>query len=78
MCSSDLQSELVVIGQAMDKAAVDAALREALVTDEELARGPDAWAADLDDPFAAAWDAAEAAEAEDDHDHDSGAAAAPE
>ena len=46
----DRHSELVVIGQRMDEAALRARLREALLTDAELALGPTAWAR-FDDPF---------------------------
>lgn len=59
----DRQTEIVVIGVRMERAAVEARLREALLTETEMAGGPEAWAADLADPFAEAWDAAEAAEA---------------
>eukprot|EP00439_Symbiodinium_sp_Y106_P028235 s8175_g3.t1 len=39
----DRQQELVCIGIHMDETAVKAALQECLVTDEELALGPDIW-----------------------------------
>lgn len=44
------RSSLVLIGQGLDKSACEAALRGALLTDAEVARGPDAWA-QLPDPF---------------------------
>ncbi|KAJ1634675.1 cobalamin synthesis protein cobW C-terminal domain-containing protein, partial [Pavlovales sp. CCMP2436] len=59
----DRQSEVVVIGVLMDRAAVEARLRRTLLTEAEMAAGPEAWAAELPDPFADTWDAAEAAEA---------------
>jgi len=52
-----------VIGVLMDRAAVEARLRRTLLTEAEMAAGPEAWAAELPDPFADTWDAAEAAEA---------------
>ena len=46
----DRQSEFICIGIHLDKQAVLAALRQALLTDEELAKGPGAWL-HLPDPF---------------------------
>ena len=46
----DRQIELVVIGIKMEKQGVRAALEECLVTDEEFAMGPEAWA-QFPDPF---------------------------
>ncbi len=46
----DRRQELVCIGVRMNRAAVEAALRGALVTDEEFAAGPTAWE-EWDDPF---------------------------
>lgn len=43
----DRRQELVIIGQYMDKAAVQKALEECLVTDEEMRNG----LRDLSDPF---------------------------
>ena len=50
----DRQVELVCIGQYMDKAAVDSALRACLVTDEELLLGEEAMC-ELPDPFHDEW-----------------------
>lgn len=50
----DRQIELVCIGQELDKVAAEAALRECLLTDEELAGGVDSWVA-LPDPFGESW-----------------------
>jgi G3E family GTPase len=71
----DRQTEIVVIGVRMERAAVEARLNATLLSDAELAAGPDEWARALDDPFADAWDAAEAAESahhavEAEHEHD--------
>jgi G3E family GTPase len=46
----DRHSELVVIGQRMDAGALRARLNAALLTEAELAMGPDAWAG-FEDPF---------------------------
>jgi G3E family GTPase len=46
----DRKQEVVFIGHGMDKAALFAALDAALLTDAELAGGPEAWEA-YDDPF---------------------------
>ena len=50
----DRQTELVCIGQELDHAAVEKALRACLLTEKEMAGGVEAWAA-LPDPFASAW-----------------------
>ena len=50
------QIELVCIGQYMDKAAVDTALRACLLTDEELVSSP-SQQRNMPDPFAKAWGA---------------------
>jgi len=39
----DRRQEIVVIGVKMDRAVPTAALDAALVTEEELAQGPEAW-----------------------------------
>lgn len=52
----DRRQELVFIGQAMDEATLRARLEACLLTDAELALGPDGWAA-LPDPFGN-WDSA--------------------
>jgi G3E family GTPase len=46
----DRRQELVLIGQNLDRSALEGMLDEALLTDEEFKRGPSAWAA-LSDPF---------------------------
>lgn len=46
----DRRQELVFIGNAMDEAATRELLRHCLLTDEEMALGPDAWA-DFETPF---------------------------
>jgi G3E family GTPase len=46
----DRRQELVVIGMRMDEAALRAGFDRCLLTDEEFAAGPKAWAA-LEDPF---------------------------
>ena len=48
----DRRQELVVIGQALDAAALTTALDAALLTADEMSLGPDAWA-DWPDPFPA-------------------------
>jgi G3E family GTPase len=51
----DRQIELVCIGQTLDKVAAEAALRECLLTDEEMAGGEKSWLA-LPDPFRESWE----------------------
>jgi G3E family GTPase len=46
----DRRQELVLIGQEMDEAQLRAALDSCLLTDAELALGPEGWAS-FDDPF---------------------------
>jgi G3E family GTPase len=46
----DRMQELVFIGQGMDRAGIEAALRGCELTDEELALGPEGWAT-MADPF---------------------------
>lgn len=46
----DRGQELVFIGAGMDRGAVEAGLRGALLTDAEFAAGPEAWE-EYDDPF---------------------------
>ena len=65
----DRQTELVCIGQELDHAAVEKALRACLLTEKEMAGGVEAWAA-LPDPFADAWDREMLAGDTHDHDHD--------
>lgn len=43
-------NELVFIGLGMDEAALTAELRSCLLTDEEMAGGPEAWGR-MPDPF---------------------------
>ena len=50
----DRQSEIVCIGQGMERAGVEEALRACVLTDDEFAAGAEAWAA-LEDPFAEDW-----------------------
>jgi hypothetical protein len=51
----DRKQEIVVIGIDMDEGAIRAGFDRCLLTDEELALGPDGWAK-LPDPFPS-WDA---------------------
>lgn len=60
----DRRQELVLLGRALDVAALTARLDACLLTDAEMAAGPAAWAA-CADPFPA-WDDA----FDDGHDHD--------
>jgi G3E family GTPase len=46
----DARQELVLIGMEMDEATLCACFNACLLTDEELAQGPDAWSR-LDNPF---------------------------
>jgi G3E family GTPase len=46
----DRRQELVFIGQRMDRAAMERALNDALLTDEEISAGPEAWMK-MKDPF---------------------------
>ncbi len=46
----DRRNELVIIGQRMDQRALTTQLTDALLTDDEMQLGPDAWAAFVD-PF---------------------------
>jgi len=59
----DRRQELVFIGAEMDRAQLEADLADCLLTDPELAVGPDAWTL-LEDPIPE-WDPLEL----DDHDH---------
>ncbi|MBL9129165.1 MAG: GTP-binding protein [Verrucomicrobiales bacterium] len=47
----DRRQEIVVIGQDMDAEAVRARLDACLLTDEEMALGPEGWMAKFQDPF---------------------------
>ncbi len=55
----------MLIGQNMDRAALEAALDACLLSDAEMAAGPEAWIA-YDDPFPS-WE--DAFDNEGDHDH---------
>ncbi|KAA0146147.1 hypothetical protein FNF28_07720 [Cafeteria roenbergensis] len=71
----DRQTEIVVIGMGMDKERVEAARRTCIVTDEEFAAGPAAWA-EWEDPIWGDVDCEEHAaeqdgeEDEEEHGHD--------
>jgi G3E family GTPase len=56
----DRRQELVLIGRNLDEATVSAALDECLLTDSELAEGPEVWAT-YEDPFDS-WDEADECE----------------
>ncbi|CAN5392675.1 zinc metallochaperone GTPase ZigA [soil metagenome] len=47
----DRRQEIVVIGMEMDKAAIAAMLDAALLTDAEMALGPEGWVRNFRDPF---------------------------
>ena len=47
----DRRQEVVIIGQEMDRAAITAKLDVCLLTDEEMALGPEGWLAHFSDPF---------------------------
>ncbi len=47
----DRRQEIVIIGQDMDRDAVTARLDACLLTDEEMALGPEAWVTMFKDPF---------------------------
>ena len=51
----DRKTELVAIGQDLDQAAVEADLERCLLTEAEMAAGPEGWFA-LRDPFYTAWE----------------------
>lgn len=63
----DRRQELALIGADLDRAALEACLDACLLTDAEMAAGPEAWAA-YADPFPAWEDAFD----DEDHDHDHG------
>ena len=47
----DRRQEIVVIGQSMDPDAITAKFDECLLTDDEMALGPDRWLTHFKDPF---------------------------
>jgi len=47
----DRRQEIVVIGQLLDQAAIIAKFDACLLTDEEMALGPEGWLANFKDPF---------------------------
>ncbi|MBL8816451.1 MAG: GTP-binding protein [Planctomyces sp.] len=63
--TGDRRQELVVIGQDLDRAELERALDECLLTDAEFALGEERWL-EFSDPFSS-WDVSEVH----DHDHDS-------
>lgn len=63
----DRHQEVVIIGVHMDHEQVKSAVNECLLTDEEMAAGPDAWAK-YSDP----WPASMPDEADHAHSHDDG------
>eukprot|EP00584_Thalassiosira_punctigera_P024831 CAMPEP_0172555256 /NCGR_PEP_ID=MMETSP1067-20121228/58321_1 /TAXON_ID=265564 ORGANISM="Thalassiosira punctigera, Strain Tpunct2005C2" /NCGR_SAMPLE_ID=MMETSP1067 /ASSEMBLY_ACC=CAM_ASM_000444 /LENGTH=963 /DNA_ID=CAMNT_0013343771 /DNA_START=275 /DNA_END=3163 /DNA_ORIENTATION=- len=57
----DRQQEIVIIGQRLDRELVTRALDSCLLSDEDMAKGQEAWnamCADAGDPFREDWDAA--------------------
>lgn len=68
----DRRQELVMIGQNLDRAALEAALDACLLDDDEMAAGPAAWQR-LDDPFPSWHDAPHGDEPAHDHEHGGGA-----
>jgi hypothetical protein len=63
----DRRQELALLGVDLDRAALEACLDACLLTDAEMAAGPEAWAA-YADPFPAWEDAFD----DEDHGHDHG------
>lgn len=59
----DRCQELVWIGIGMDEAGIRAMLDSCLLTDEEMALGPDGWAAELEDPLPP-WESGEEGDAD--------------